>query len=70
MAKKLLLIIYAMLMNGKEYDDGDKLLTMRKLERMKLRTTPIPTSSCISKIDGLKERSISSEVYNALMSKV
>jgi transposase len=56
LAKKLLIIIYAMLTNWKEYDDGDKLLTMRKLDRMKLRAADMPTSNCIGEINELKEK--------------
>jgi len=56
LAKKLLIIIYAMLTNWKEYDDGDELLTNRKIARMNMRATGLPTSSYIGEIDELKRK--------------
>ena len=55
-AKKLLTIIYTMLINGTGYECEDKLLTMRKLGRMTARAIAMPTARGISEIDELKEK--------------
>ncbi len=56
LAKKLLIIIYAMLTTGKKYDDGDELLTKRKIVRMNMRATELPLSNYVSKIDELEQK--------------
>ena len=56
LAKKLLTIIYAMLTTGKKYDDGDELLTKRKIVRMNMRATELPLSNYVSKIDELEQK--------------
>ena len=56
LAKKLLIIIYTMLTMKRKYDDGDEPLARRKLAKMNLRATALPTSSCIGEIDELKRK--------------
>lgn len=56
LAKKLLIIIYAMLTNGTEYDDGDELLTKSKITKMNLRATELPTSNYVDEIDELERK--------------
>lgn len=55
-AKKLLTIIYTMLTNGTEYECEDKMLTIRKLKRMKTRATTIPAVNYTTVINELKDK--------------
>ncbi len=45
-----------MLTRGKEYDDGDEPLAKRKIARMNIRATALPTINYIDGIDDLKRK--------------
>jgi len=56
LAKKLLIIIYSMLMTGSEYNDGDEQLTKRKVATMNCRAITLPILNYATEIDELKRK--------------